>query len=90
MSGDWRVGRKVGRTIYGPHDNLIGIMDTAALATRVVEAVNGKEAAMERARVVAWLRQSAAAEEGDGGGASHAALELAATLIERGKHEVSR
>lgn len=43
----WRVGRKVGRTIYqqtGPEpsddDLLIGVMDTPDLAARVVRAVN--------------------------------------------------
>lgn len=43
----WRVGRKVGRTVYrqvGPEpsdeDPLIGVMDTVELAARVVEAVN--------------------------------------------------
>ena len=44
----WRVGRKVGRTVYvqsGPEpsddDRLIGLMDTPDLARLVVEAVNG-------------------------------------------------
>ncbi len=27
--GPWRVGRKVGRTIYDANDKLIGVMDTA-------------------------------------------------------------
>lgn len=43
----WRVGRKVGRTIYqqtGPEpddtDPLIGVMDTPELAALAVEAVN--------------------------------------------------
>ena len=43
----WRVGRKVGRTIYAqmasePHDGdpLIGLMDTRELAAEVVEAHN--------------------------------------------------
>lgn len=43
----WRVGRKVGRTVYrqrGPDpadgDELIGLMDTPELAALVVEAVN--------------------------------------------------
>lgn len=38
----WRVGRKVGRTIYDG-DALIGVMDTAELAEKVVRAVNGAE-----------------------------------------------
>ena len=43
----WRVGRKVGRTIYeqveeepGDDDRLIGLMDSAELAQLVVDAVN--------------------------------------------------
>jgi hypothetical protein len=43
----WRQGRRVGRTVYlqaGPEpsgdDLLIGLMDTPALARRVVDAVN--------------------------------------------------
>lgn len=47
MSGRWRTGRKVGRTVYlqtGPEpsdsDLLIGLMDTPELARTVVDAVN--------------------------------------------------
>ncbi len=47
MTGRWRTGRKVGRTIYiqtGPEpsdrDVLIGLMDTADMARTVVDAVN--------------------------------------------------
>jgi hypothetical protein len=43
----WRVGRKVGRTIYlqvgdepSDDDQLIGVMDTPELALIVVAAVN--------------------------------------------------
>jgi hypothetical protein len=36
----WRVGTKVGRTIYDGSDQLIGVMDTPAIAARVVAAVN--------------------------------------------------
>jgi hypothetical protein len=36
----WRVGSKVGRTIY-IGDDLIGVMDTRELAAQVVAAVNG-------------------------------------------------
>jgi hypothetical protein len=50
----WRVGRKVGRTIYlqlgdqpGDTDLLIGMMDTPDLARRVVEAMNARR--VERA-----------------------------------------
>ena len=39
----WRVGRKVGRTIYDG-DTLIGVMDTPELAAVVVEAVNRRAA----------------------------------------------
>lgn len=38
----WRVGRKVGRTIY-QGDTLIGMMDTPELARRVVDAVNADQ-----------------------------------------------
>jgi hypothetical protein len=40
----WRVGRKVGRTIYDANDVLIGTMDTPELARIVVEAVNAPAA----------------------------------------------
>lgn len=36
----WRVGRKVGRTVYDADDVLIGVMDSPLLAGWVVEAVN--------------------------------------------------
>ncbi len=43
----WRVGRKVGRTIYmqfgsepSDGDPLIGVMDTRGLAATVIDAVN--------------------------------------------------
>ena len=36
----WRVGRKVGRTIYDATDKLIGMMDTPELAALVTTAVN--------------------------------------------------
>jgi hypothetical protein len=39
----WRVGRKVGRTVYDTNDTLIGVMDTPELAARVVAAVNARE-----------------------------------------------
>jgi hypothetical protein len=45
----WRVGRKVGRTIYAvigdepsDHDPLIGVMDTKALAEAAVRAHNAE------------------------------------------------
>lgn len=47
LAGRWRVGRKVGRTIYaqqGPEpsddDPLIGVMDYPALAALAVECRN--------------------------------------------------
>jgi hypothetical protein len=47
----WRVGRKVGRTIYrqigdkpGDLDQLVGLMDTPALAAMVVAALNQRDA----------------------------------------------
>lgn len=50
----FRQGRKLGRTIYrqfGPEaadgDLLVGLMDTAALARLVVEALNDKHAREE-------------------------------------------
>lgn len=36
----WRVGRKVGRTVYNSEDVLIGVMDTQELAAIVVACVN--------------------------------------------------
>jgi uncharacterized protein (DUF433 family) len=41
VSTPWRVGRKVGRTIYDSANTLIGVLDTPEMAARVVEAVNG-------------------------------------------------
>lgn len=40
-SDHWRVGRKVGRTLYDAEDRLIGVMDTPELAQAVVDARNG-------------------------------------------------
>lgn len=37
----WRVGSKVGRTIYDAHGNLIGVMDRQEDALAVVQAANG-------------------------------------------------
>lgn len=36
----WRVGRKVGRTIYDADDNLIGVMDEQRLAVLAVTCFN--------------------------------------------------
>jgi len=38
VTGDWRVGSKVGRTVY-IDDQLVGVMDTPELAAFVVRAV---------------------------------------------------
>lgn len=50
MSGRWRTGRKVGRTIYiqtgdepSDDDTLIGVMDTPQLAAYVVAAVENAQ-----------------------------------------------
>lgn len=59
----WRVGRKVGRTIYaigdqdGPEGDgvLIGVMDTAELAREAVEAHNQR-----REWVLARIREGVA------------------------------
>jgi len=47
----WRVGRKVGRTIYDADDNLIGMMDTRELAAEVVRCVNVSLVSEELERV---------------------------------------
>ena len=39
----WRNGRRVGRTLYDADDNLVGMLDTAELAARVVAAVNARQ-----------------------------------------------
>jgi hypothetical protein len=51
----WRVGKKVGRTVYIGDDpgDLVGVMDTPELAARVVAAVNAVEATLPSPRV-AW------------------------------------
>lgn len=74
----WRVGRKVGRTIYAlvggepsDEDELIGVMDSRAVASAAVEAHNAslrpwslwgsfptaeQIAAMERANLSFWVK----------------------------------
>ena len=54
-AGSWRVGRKVGRTVYadigdGRGEQLIGIMDTIELAGLVVAAVNALAPDLHSAR----------------------------------------
>lgn len=44
----WRVGRKVGRTVYDAHDTLIGVMDSPVLAQLVVNGVNALDALRAR------------------------------------------
>ena len=41
----WRTGTKVGRTIYNSLGELIGVMDSRAIAALVVEAVNAYDKA---------------------------------------------
>ncbi len=55
----WRVGTKVGRTIYNANNELIGVMDDRDLANAVVITVNhgGGELADTNARLVAALVQ---------------------------------
>lgn len=46
----WRVGRRVGRTIYDESDLLIGVMDTKWFAELVVLSVNYRDQIKEEAR----------------------------------------
>jgi hypothetical protein len=39
---EWRVGRKLGRTLYDG-EVFVGLMETRELAEQVVEAMNGRE-----------------------------------------------
>lgn len=48
--GTWRVGRKLGRTIYlqtgsqpSDHDIFLGMMDTSAIAEHIVDLHNNQE-----------------------------------------------
>jgi len=55
--GPWRVGRKVGRTIYDD-DRLIGVMDTvedARLAAAAPELLEALKSALHRERELANL-----------------------------------
>lgn len=47
----WRVGNKVGRTIYDADGNLIGCMDIREDAAALVEAVNAHDKAVGLASV---------------------------------------
>jgi len=37
----WRVGTKVGRTLYDCEGRLVGVVDSPDMARMVVEAING-------------------------------------------------
>ena len=50
--GEWRTGRKVGRTIYA-NDVLIGVMDRAEDAARVVMACNAHDELLEACKASA-------------------------------------
>lgn len=54
MTDIYRVGGKVGRTIYRG-DELIGLMDTRELGALVVEALNARERVLAVARPVTDL-----------------------------------
>lgn len=79
----WRVGRKVGRTVYSG-DTLIGLMDTPGLARIVVDAVNGtpdqSDAGAEE-RSVRYYREQLAA-------IAQYVYDLSASLIEGYRPEI--
>lgn len=57
----YRVGRKVGRTIYrqlGPEpsdgDTLVGVMDTRVMAEAAVLGLNSVQVAAEKSGAFAW------------------------------------
>jgi hypothetical protein len=56
----WRVGRKLGRTIY-KDDVCIGMVDTPELAEEIVWTM-ASQSDEELARVVAWLRNNGGGE----------------------------
>lgn len=72
----WRVGRKVGRTVYDG-DTLIGVMDTPELAARVVAAVNAPCDCEERSEAM-WRLLVHVAD----GPTPQAQAQLAAALLE--------
>ena len=57
----WRVGRKLGRTLY-LSDVCVGMVDTPELASEIVSTLNGCEAALDRGRATL---HKAIAERGD-------------------------
>lgn len=38
----WRVGNKLGRTLYNEHGDLVGLMDTPARVERVLDLFEGR------------------------------------------------
>jgi hypothetical protein len=61
----WRVGRKVGRTLY-EDDELIGVMDTRELAAEVVAAVRRLAAVLDLHRPDQYGRCSYCRDVGNG------------------------
>lgn len=57
----WRVGRKLGRTIYYD-DNCVGMLDNAGVARRVVDRLNAEAGSVDLAK---WLREYAECGDGD-------------------------
>ena len=79
----WRVGTKLGRTLY-VDDLCVGMVDTPELAAAIVAAMNGAAAVEHeaRAKVIAELR-----EEADFGSSGYDEIMAAADKLEReGKH----
>lgn len=56
----WRVGRKLGRTLY-LDDELVGVVDESFLAVWIVTRMNGGhgDSRETRDRIAAWLRAEA-------------------------------
>ena len=59
----WRVGRKLGRTLY-VDEVFVGMVDTPELAAKMVHALNEERPVDERAQIVKYLRAIAADAEG--------------------------
>jgi hypothetical protein len=58
----WRVGSKVGRTLYDSENRLIGLMDTRELAKKVADAVNACGG-----RITPWKCECGAVTQGASG-----------------------
>ena len=54
----WRVGRKLGRTLY-VHDQVVGMVDTPELAAAIVDAMNGEIAKADAAGYERGIRHAA-------------------------------